>query len=497
MKPLTKKIQPFIEALYPIIYIQSYEELKIDAVVQELAKSEGKKIDEWNLSKAESLNGFLEPYILGTESFDEVFLVLKDVHGYLEKAHPEHQKIVALLKKVTLQILSDDDAFATIIIVAPVLNIPIELEKYITMVEVDLPDSQEINLLIQQYLDGYEQELDAEELGLLSNHLKGLSAHEINMILNLNMQKNGDIGYESSRSLIAEEKKQIIRKSGLLEMVEPRESIEDIGGLDNLKDWLQKKSKIFLNIEEAEKYGVDTPKGVFIVGMPGCGKSLTAKATALLFNNIPLLRLDIGRLMGKYVGESESNMRKAIEQAEAISPCILWIDEIEKAFTGIKQGGSGSEVATRLFGTFLTWMQEKKTPVYVVATANDISNLPPELLRKGRFDELFFVDFPNEEERRQIFKVHIKNRKQGSQHVDDVDFTSLSSETEGYSGADIETVVKETIEEGFVADTEVLQTQDYLEVIAGITSISEMLPKQVKIYREKQKEMKIKMASKS
>jgi SpoVK/Ycf46/Vps4 family AAA+-type ATPase len=231
--------------------------------------------------------------------------------------------------------------------------------------------------------------------------------------------------------------------------------------------------------------------------MPGCGKSLTAKATALLFNNIPLLRLDIGRLMGKYVGESESNMRKAIEQAEAISPCILWIDEIEKAFTGIKQGGSGSEVATRLFGTFLTWMQEKKTPVYVVATANDISNLPPELLRKGRFDELFFVDFPNKEERKQIFKVHIKNRKKGDQHLTGVDLSRLSDKTEGYSGADIETVVKEAIEEGFVAGTDILQTQDYLEVIAGITSISEMLPKQVKIYRKKQEEMKIKMASKS
>jgi SpoVK/Ycf46/Vps4 family AAA+-type ATPase len=275
-------------------------------------------------------------------------------------------------------------------------------------------------------------------------------------------------------------------------MIEANESLEDIGGLENLKNWLTKKSKVFSDIKEAKKFGVDTPKGVFIVGMPGCGKSLTAKATSILFDNIPLLRLDIGRLMGKYVGESESNMRKAISQAEAISPSILWIDEIEKAFTGIGKGGSGSEVATRLFGYFLTWMQEKKSEVYVVATANDISNLPPELLRKGRFDEVFFVDFPNQKEREQIFKVHITNRKH---KIDNIDISILASKTEGYSGADIETIVKETIENAFIDNKKEITTDDYLSVIRDITSISEMLKKQIDYYEKLKKELKMKKAS--
>ncbi|WP_339240029.1 AAA family ATPase [Geobacillus sp. FSL W8-0466] len=181
----------------------------------------------------------------------------------------------------------------------------------------------------------------------------------------------------------------MIKKSGILEMIPLKESFDEIGGLDNLKEWLFNKSRVFKNMNKAIEYGVDIPKGVLVVGMPGCGKSLNAKATAHLFR-IPLLRLDMGRLMGKYVGESEANMRKAIKLAEAISPCVLWIDELEKAFAGIGNSGN-TEVASRLFGHFLTWMQEKQSPTFVVATANDISNLPPELLRKGRFDEIFYV----------------------------------------------------------------------------------------------------------
>jgi SpoVK/Ycf46/Vps4 family AAA+-type ATPase len=208
--------------------------------------------------------------------------------------------------------------------------------------------------------------------------------------------------------LIFDQKQQMIMKAGVLEMVKPADSIEDIGGLENLIEWLKYKEKVFKNIKKAEEFGVALPKGVLIAGLPGCGKSLTAKAAGNLFN-VPLLRLDMGRLMGRYVGESEENMRKAIRLADAISPCVLWVDELEKAFAGI--GGGGSEVTTRLFGTFLTWMQEKTSPVFVLATANKINDLPPELLRKGRFDEIFYVDFPNDEERKKIFEIHIGKRR--------------------------------------------------------------------------------------
>ena len=223
--------------------------------------------------------------------------------------------------------------------------------------------------------------------------------------------------------------------------------------MENLKEWFAKKAKVIKNINAAGKFGVAMPKGVLIAGVPGCGKSLNAKAAAALFE-VPLLRMDMGRLMGKYVGESEGNLRKAIALSEAIAPCVLWIDELEKAFAGINNGG-GSEVTTRLFGNFLTWMQEKESPVFVVATANNIMNLPPELMRKGRFDEIFFVGLPNRTERRKIFEIHInKRRKNDMQYVD---INKLVDLTEGYSGADIEGVVKDAIEDVFASDKDHIQ----------------------------------------
>ncbi len=207
-----------------------------------------------------------------------------------------------------------------------------------------------------------------------------------------------------------------------------------------------------------------------IIGMPGCGKSLTAKATASLFE-IPLVRLDVGRLLGKYVGESEGNMRKALNLSEAISPCVLWIDEIEKAFAGV--GGDGSnEVTTRLFGQFLTWMQEKENTVFIVATANDISKMPPEFLRKGRFDELFFVDLPNGEERRKILDIHLKKRKKWNKGIDSI---ALIKETDGFNGADLESVVKDTIEMAFIEGRTTIQTEDLLNSVKDTKSISSTL----------------------
>ena len=215
--------------------------------------------------------------------------------------------------------------------------------------------------------------------------------------------------------LAVEEKRQIVKKSGILEMVSAAEGIDDIGGLEELKTWLKRKAAILADLTRAKDFGVDTPKGVMIVGMPGCGKSLTAKAASTLFG-LPLLRLDVGSLMGKYVGESESNMRRALQLADAVSPCVLWVDEVEKAFAGI--GGAGAETTSRLFGHFLTWMQEKTKPVFVVATANAIANLPPELLRKGRFDEIFYVDFPSKAERAEILHVHLRKRAQEERGID-------------------------------------------------------------------------------
>ena len=270
------------------------------------------------------------------------------------------------------------------------------------------------------------------------------------------------------------------------------ETIEDIGGLDYLKEWLVRKSKIFANLDKAIKFGVDVPKGIMIIGMPGCGKSLAAKATASLFE-IPLVRLDVGRLLGKYIGESEENMRNALKLSEAISPCVLWIDEIEKAFAGIGGVGGGSDVTTRLFGQFLTWMQEKENTVFIVATANDVSKMPPEFLRKGRFDELFFVDLPNGEERRKILDIHLKKRKKWNKNIDSI---ALIKETEGFNGADLEAVVKDTIELAFINGKEEITTEDLLNSVKDTKSISSTLKDQIEEIRKTIKKIDIKPANK-
>jgi SpoVK/Ycf46/Vps4 family AAA+-type ATPase len=228
-----------------------------------------------------------------------------------------------------------------------------------------------------------------------------------------------------------------------------------------------------------------------IVGMPGCGKSLTAKAAARLFD-IPLIRLDVGRLFGKYVGESEENMRKALALSEASSPCVLWIDEIEKAFAGIGGTGGGSDVTTRLFGHFLTWMQEKQNTVFVIATANDISSLPPEFLRKGRFDELFFVDLPNGEERKKILEIHLKKRRKWNNSIDSI---AIIRETDGFNGSDIEAVVKDTIEQAFIDGQKTISTNDLLRSIKDTKSISVTLKDKITVIRNMRDKIDIKLAS--
>ena len=322
---------------------------------------------------------------------------------------------------------------------------------------------------------------------------KGLSELEIETILALDVSSRGKVDKDTIQ-LIVEQKQQMIRKAGILEMIPVSEGLEDIGGLDNLKEWLEKKAVILKDMAKAKKYGVELPKGVLIAGIPGCGKSLNAKASAKLFE-VPLLKLDMGRLMGKYVGESEANLRQAISLAEAISPCVLWVDELEKAFAGIGGNGGGAEVTTRLFGQFLTWMQEKKSAVFVVATANDIMKLPPELVRKGRFDEIFYVKLPQKEERRKIFEIHIRKRRPGD--LQNLDIEKLVEKTDGYSGADIEGVVKDGIESAYVKGKPCVDTADILTAVSETHSLNEVMREDIEKLEKEYKERKFKCASRA
>lgn len=286
-------------------------------------------------------------------------------------------------------------------------------------------------------------------------------------------------------------KKKSLSRSGLLELVDSEVCIDQIGGLQQLKKWLRNKKHIMDNLAKAQRLGISAPKGVLLAGMPGCGKSMSAKAAASLFN-VPLFRLDIGSLMGKFVGESEANMKAALQVAEQASPCVLWVDELEKAFSGINGSGGSTEITTRLFGYFLTWMQEKPGAVFVMATANDITNLPPELLRRGRFDEIFYVDLPSKCERSQIFDVKIKALKIAPQKIN---FSELAEATDGFSGADIECVINDALEDLFRNEKEVL-TQDILKKhISLVTPISVVLKGKITSYQELFKRFSLKAAS--
>lgn len=493
---LSYKLIRYIDAGFPVIYINSYEENKVDEIIKSAAC--GREVIEWN-----GFNGFVDfrtkttfisecslektlELLKNDSELDRKLLVLKDIHPYLEDPN-----IIAQLKGIAN--LINDRLDASIIMVSSVLHIPKEIEKYITVLEMDYLSSDEITQIIQQFItDNCLQSINENLLDEMTLAFKGLSEFEIKNILALGYADDGEIT-RKDLSLIFDQKQQMIKKAGILEMIELKETINDIGGLENLKTWLKRKAHIFKNIEKAQEFGVDMPKGVLIAGVPGCGKSLNAKAAAKLFE-VPLIRLDMGRLMGKYVGESESNMRKAIALADVISPCILWIDELEKAFAGIGGDGGGAEVTTRLLGNFLTWMQEKESPTFVVATANDITKLPPELLRKGRFDEIFYVALPNVEERKKIFEIHIGKRRKSD--LNSIDISKLVSATEGYSGADIEGIVKESIELVFADGKKELATDDILRIIKDTHSLSEIMKEPLEKMSKEYKNRKFKNASK-
>ena len=482
MTAFENRILHYMEAGFPILYLNTFEEGKARETIRSIsAENLGHCTAlEWDgtdricdictgkikYDAGMPLDVILDNQLSASENESGYQLLLfKNIDTFMDDP-----AVIARLKKWAERINSGL-LRATIFILSPILRIPKEIEKYITVIEMDYLTDAEILDIIQRLAKEHEIHFPDRLIKDYANAFKGLSEFEIQNILKLIFSKNEDIT-RSQIGCIFEQKQQMIKKAGILEMVTPKESLEDIGGLENLKDWLQQKEKVLSDMEGAKDFGVDMPKGVLIAGLSGCGKSISAKAAAKLFN-IPLLRLDMGRLLGKYIGESEANMRKAIELAEAISPCVLWVDELEKAFASIGGEGSGAEVTTRLFGSFLTWLQEKDTPVFVVATANDIMNLPPELLRKGRFDEIFYVGLPKRAEQKTIFEIHIKKRRPND--LSDIQIDKLLEHTKGFSGADIEGVVRESVEKAFADRKSKLTTDCLLEAIKNTHPLSEIM----------------------
>jgi AAA+ superfamily predicted ATPase len=466
------ELDVLIRARYPIIYVVSWEEERVERCLRKIAESRNKKCFVWTSTqgivksgsepqRSKSASGNTSDPIAALDAVidqvDPAIYLFKDFHTFTSDLRC-NMTVIRRLRDVAHHVR---DTYKSIVIVSPVMNIAPELAKDITVVEFGLPGPEDFNLLLERIVEDVKDNpqirinLDGDARERLLHAARGLTLKEAENVFAKTLVLDGKLDADDV-SVVFSEKQQIIKKSGILEYYDTQEEITQVAGLKNLKDWLTKRTIAFT--DRAAKFGLPSPRGVLLLGVQGCGKSLCAKAISGLWK-LPLLRFDLGRMFSSLVGSSEENVRRAILTAESIAPAILWIDEIDKALAG-SAGGGGSDGGTgaRVFGTLLTWLSEKTAPVFVIATANDISNLPPELLRKGRLDEIFFVDLPLEEERQEIFKIHLRRRGRRSSEFNLVELAKLS---DGFSGAEIEEAIVSGLFDSFSRqvqlDTEIIK----------------------------------------
>lgn len=483
---VARQLEVLIRAKYPIVYVTSWEEKRVESALNKVAEKLQRQLHTWSVTqgmkpsirrasgpvKASSLPGELEVLAQVHESAEYTIFLLKDFHPYMKDV-----RVIRLLRDLASRLRGRAQ---TLVIVSPILQLPVELEKDITVVEFPLPQQEEIEDQVQAVLDavadrpGLDIKLDDETLESIVRGAQGLTADEIESALARSLVEDKTLNVSN----IIEEKKQIVRKTGMLEFYPSLAKLSDVGGHELLKDWLTKRTKSFT--DAAREFGVPYPKGVLIIGIQGCGKSLVAKAVSAAWN-LPLLKMDVGRIFGSLVGQSEENMRRAIRIAESLAPCILWIDELEKGFAGMSGAGvSDSGTTARVFSTFITWMQEKTKPVFIIATGNNVNQLPPELMRKGRFDEIFFIDLPDLAERKEILKIHLKKR---GRKPSKFKIAELAEEMIGFSGAEIEQVVIGGLNHAFF-DGEELSTKYLKDEAEAQVPLSRMMSEEIAYLRD-------------
>lgn len=457
-----------LKARYPILYIVTSEEERVEYLLKSITKQ--------YISRAYYCWDFIEGYqsnpidhgfgaknpLQALEMVDRLtpemgaIFVLKDYGSFLKDV-----SIVRRLRNVSNSLKTQPK---NVIIVSNDANVPDSLKDIVNIVELPLPNYSEIRDELKRLGNSLQQTIPEPILSDLAVACQGLTFDRIRRLLSRIIVQYGTID-ESSSMLVIEEKRQIIQQSHLLEFCRPTKKIADLGGLENFKEWLKRRSRAFS--QEAKDYGLPYPKGILLVGVQGTGKSVAAKVIANEWN-LPLLQLDFGRLFASLVGQSESRIRRVIQLTESLAPCILWIDEIDKALS-INQNTGDNGTTNRVLATFITWLSEKNSPVFVVATANRIDSIPPELVRKGRFDEIFFLPLPNKVERAAIFQVHLERVRpnQSSQYQ----LNLLSKVTAGFSGAEIEQVIIEAMRVGFIENRE-FDTQDILTCVRTLVPLS-------------------------
>ncbi len=485
-KLFLEQIDERVRARYTLLYVVTWEEVRARHLLTRVAEKQKKRLVEWSITDGlRTVSGDMRDTqrernvlkMLNTilQSSEAALYVLKDFHTYLET--PE---IIRQIRDLSYAL---KNTRKTIVFLSPTLKIPTELEKAMTIVDLPLPTEAELQNLLEEKLSGaavsrqFRVNLNEGERDALVKAARGLTLMEAENAYARAIVRDNVLDGKDIQAVI-EEKRQIIRKSGLLEYCDVEESMKHVGGMEVLKEWLRKRVRAFT--PQAREYGLPAPRGMLLLGVQGCGKSLVAKGVASSWR-FPLLRMDMSRIFQGYIGSSEENMRRALHMAEALAPVVLWVDEIEKALSGAEGSGSTDAGTTsRVIGQFLTWMQERSAPVFVVATANKVEGLPPELLRKGRLDEIFFVDLPRGRERAEIFHIHLKKRQRVPEEYDLHTFVRASK---GFSGAEIEQAIISALHDSFF-ENRALQNQDVLRALQETVPLSVTMRESIAALRD-------------
>ena len=482
---MKEELNILIQAQYPLIYLITSEEERAEQAISRIAKDNAghRRVFVWTVthgmveygqSRQMTQHNTVSPEAAiewTIRQKDPAIYIFKDLHPFIDGP-----VITRWMRDAIASFKNTDKA---IVLMSPIQQVPIELEKEVVVLDYPLPNLKELNQVLSARLHKSKtSRIDTETREKLLKAALGLTKDEAEKVYRKAQVKAGRLT-ENEVDIVLSEKKQLIRRNGILDYIEEDETLDSVGGLEELKRWLRQRSNAFT--ERAREYGLPQPKGMLILGVPGCGKSLIAKTTSRLWG-LPLLRLDMGRVYdGSMVGRSEANLRNALKTAESISPVILFIDELDKAFAGgAGSGDSDGGTSGRIFGSFLTWMQEKKSPVFVMATANRVERLPGEFLRKGRFDEIFFVDLPSSAERQDIFRIHLEKRRS---EINRFDLEQLTKVSDGFSGAEIEQAIIAAMYDAFAQDREFTQL-DIIAAIKATLPLSRTMMEQVTALRE-------------
>ena len=463
------QIETMLRAHFPLIYLNTTEEEQVLLSLSRIRANMAAGDKDMGLFVWRESKGLVDHQSRGaaSQTSGDPLLALnhvvqsprRGIYVFLDIHRHLSPPVVRLIRDAMYAVKRDHK---TLIFLSPVISLPPELETDTTLLFYDLPDEEKLRAMVISLVEETGEHAEPTLVETLARAVRGLTLSEAERVLRRGSLRVGGYRPECVAEVLGE-KEQAVRKAGLLEFCRQNENFNQVGGLDKLKTWFGKRRQAFT--ARGSLYGLPLPRGVVLVGLPGCGKSLSAKALASAWG-VPLLRLDMGRIHGSLLGASEANLRKALHTAESVSPCILWIDELEKAFGGV---GHGNGTATRVFGTFLNWLEERRAPVFVAATANDVTGLPPEFTRKGRFDEIFFVGLPGEAERRTIFQVHLDRRGRDAAGFD---LDALARASVDFSGAEIQEAVITGLHQAFADNERSLHTDDILAAIQATMPLS-------------------------